>query len=119
MRRRRIVRQVQPQLPVTDLPRAMAFHRRLGFDVEAYEGGGHAFVMDSDTELWHLREVDDLAGGTNQAALYAHVRDPDALRARLADEGLDPSPVVSEPWGMREFSLTDPDGNLLRFGTNT
>jgi len=28
-------------------------------------------------------------------------------------------PIVDRPWGMREFYIHDPHGNLLRFGRNT
>ncbi len=115
---RRVVRNVQPQLPVADLDRAVAFHRGLGFDVDVHDGGGHAFVLDGGREVWHLREVADLPDGASRAALYAHVKDPDTLRDLLASRGLAPTEVATEPWGMREFSVTDPDGNLLRFGTN-
>ena len=30
------------------------------------------------------------------------------------EPGLDPA--KNEPWGMREFTLVDPSGNLLRIG---
>ncbi|MBY5160872.1 bleomycin resistance protein [Salsipaludibacter albus] len=118
MHRRGVVRAVQPELPVADLERAMAFHRLLGFDVEAHEGGGYAFVTDRGREVWHLRQVADLADGGSRAGLYAHVKDPHALHDRFVALGASPTPVVVEPWGMREFSVTDPDGNRLRFGTN-
>jgi uncharacterized glyoxalase superfamily protein PhnB len=26
------------------------------------------------------------------------------------------TPLVDQPWGMREFALTDPSGNRLRIG---
>jgi hypothetical protein len=49
-------------------------------------------------------------------------RGVDALYAECHDSGLSRSgttrlsPVENSPWGMREFVITDPDGNLVRVG---
>ena len=101
-----------------DLARSAAFLAQLGLEVERYAGGGHAFVRLGRDELWMLSEVTGLDPTANAAALYVHVDDPDTWRAEVVAAGVQASEVVSEPWGMREFSLRDPDGNLLRFGTN-
>ena len=48
--------------------------------------------------------------------------DADALYSEFAELGLPPegspslSEPVDEPWGMREFTLRDPAGNLIRVG---
>ena len=38
------------------------------------------------------------------------------LHTRLEAAGLPVTPVRQEPWGMTEFSVRDPDGNLVRVG---
>lgn len=118
MLRRRPVRRAEAILPVRDIARASAFLEQLGLDVEPYPGGGHAFVRFGRDELWMLSEVADLDPTANAAAVYVHVGDPDHWHAQVTAAGVQATDVVTEPWGMREFSLRDPDGNLLRFGTN-
>ena len=34
----------------------------------------------------------------------------------MAAAGLDVTPIADQPWGMREFTLTDPFGNHIRVG---
>ncbi len=63
--------------------------------------------------------------GTIGTTLNVHVDDVDRLFKQYVERGLDTSgregsPVHQGPldqtWGMREFYVTDPDGNTLRFG---
>lgn len=45
------------------------------------------------------------------AALWWQVRDVDAEHARLTGLGVDvPRPPRTEPWGLREMWISDPDG---------
>lgn len=104
-------------LPVADVPAAMAWHRRLGFEVEAYDDG-YAWVRDEGSEIYHLARHEAHAADGNGAAVYLHVHDADAWHQQFVDEGLAVTPLVNEPWGKREFSLADPDGNRLRLGAD-
>ena len=63
--------------------------------------------------------------GPFKNAINVRVDEVDALFDTFLARGLDPSqkpdsPVHQGPldqtWGMREFYVTDPDGNTLRFG---
>lgn len=47
-----------------------------------------------------------------------HIADPVEWHRRWKDQGLPVSDVVVEPWGMVEFSVKDPSGNLIRLGRN-
>jgi hypothetical protein len=70
----------------------------------------------------HLEARPDLVAATNQTSCYWRVTDADALYGEFAELGLplEGSPSLSEPfdepWGMREFTLKDPAGNLIRVG---
>jgi hypothetical protein len=44
------------------------------------------------------------------------VPDPDGWHFRLAADGLPVTALEDQPWGMREFTLTDPSGNNVRIG---
>ena len=109
---------VKPILPVADMPEATGFYRALGFEVVAYDDG-YAWVRHSGWELFHLAVSDPRSDGSD-AALYLHVADADAWRAALvaSDVGVTIGAVADTPWGMREFSFTDPDGNVIRIGRN-
>jgi uncharacterized glyoxalase superfamily protein PhnB len=54
---------------------------------------------------------------TNKAGCFLIVPDSDDWHARLAAAGLPVSAIEDMPWGMREFTLTDPSGNRVRIGT--
>lgn len=109
---------VKPILPVMEMKDAISFYRRLGFDVEPYDDG-HSFVSNSGHEILHLRVVEDLDPARNAASVYFHVRDVDAVHGEWTEDGIATGEVADQPWGMREFTVTDPAGNLIRVGQNT
>lgn len=50
-------------------------------------------------------------------ACYVHVVDADALHTGLVANGADrQGKPVSQPWGLREFSVFDRVGNRITFG---
>lgn len=106
-----------PILPVQDMDTAVGFYERAGFEVQPYEGGGYAFVHFDDESVFDL----DLAEPTldraaNKAGCYLITGDADAWHARLTNDALPVSALEAKPWGMTEFTLTDPDGNTIRIG---
>ena len=110
-----------PTLPVTDLREATAFYERAGFGVRVYKeddddpGDGFAFVSYDDQSVFDL-DVVDIDPAANRAGCYLIVQDADAWHARMLAEGLPVTPIEDQPWGMREFTLTDPSGNHVRIG---
>jgi catechol 2,3-dioxygenase-like lactoylglutathione lyase family enzyme len=104
-----------PILPVRDLDEALAFWSRSGLTVERYDDG-YAFVLADGAELVHLALHPSVDPAMNPSACYVHVADVQDWHGRLAAAGLPVTPVRDEPWGMREFSVRDPSGNLVRVG---
>lgn len=104
-------------LPVADMPKAIEFYRALGLDIEPYDDS-YVFVTGEGTMLCHLRLIDALDVAANRASLYVQVGNVDAIHDVVAANGVQTSGVADMPWGMREFSLTDPSGNLIRVGQN-
>lgn len=108
---------ITPILPVHDMAAAQDFWTRAGLQVEVYSPE-YAFVRYGEAEVLHLDLRADLDPERNAAAVYLHLPDPHDWHQRLAARGLAVSDVVVEPWGMTEFSVRDPSGNLIRMGRN-
>ena len=106
-----------PILPVADMDAASGFYRAAGFTVEAYDDG-YSFVLHDGREVLHLAAIEDMDVPANRAACYLHRRDVDAIHGSWRAAGMAVTPVGIKAWGMREFSVTDPSGNLVRVGSN-
>jgi catechol 2,3-dioxygenase-like lactoylglutathione lyase family enzyme len=110
-----------PTLPVLDLAEAIDFYERAGFGVRVYKededdpGDGFAFVDYAGQSVFDL-DVVDIDPAKNGAGCYLTVQDPDSWHARMAADRLPVTALQDEPWGMREFTLTDPSGNNVRIG---
>lgn len=101
--------------PVVDMARAIGFYSTLGFEVRSYDDR-YAWVLHGGSEVLHLRLAPDLDVAANPSTGYLHVMDVDVWHALWAAGGA--GPLDDMPWGMREFQISDPDGNVLRVGQN-
>jgi catechol 2,3-dioxygenase-like lactoylglutathione lyase family enzyme len=101
-----------PIFPTADLSRAVTFYTRLGFSVvERLDGYA---VLQSDAIEFHLTGTDE---PRTPAEAFMHVGDPARLWKRLKSQELPGlGPLQDQPWGVREFTVTDPDGNRIRIG---
>lgn len=108
-----------PTLPVRDIEESAAFFEAAGFEVRRYEEGGFAFVTYDDDSVFDLDLADGFDPASNRAGCYLIVHGVDAWRARLEAAGLPVTEVADQPWGMWEFTLTDPNGNAIRIGCST
>ena len=112
-----------PILPCRQLDATLAFYGLLGFTLEFEENepAPYAILTLGGAEL-HFAGIADPARAGLHGACYLRVPDADALHAHgraagVPDEGLPRlGPIDDRPWGMREFALVDPDGNMLRVG---
>ena len=111
-----------PILPSRSLPDTLAFYRRLGFDGKILgEGDSYAILTRGTVEI-HFFRHQDLRPAESHAGCYVRVNDVDAMHRAMASAGLPGwgiprlDMVGDKPWGMREFALVDPDGNLVRIG---
>jgi uncharacterized glyoxalase superfamily protein PhnB len=109
-----------PTLPTVDMGEAVAFYERAGFEVRRYveetgEPGDFAFVTYEGQSVFDL-DVIDIDPARNGAGCYLIVHGVDAWHTRLAAAGLSVTTVEDQPWGMREFTLTDPCANNIRIG---
>jgi len=112
-------------LPCNDLDASEAFYRQLGFTRADGSGDPDAtYRILSDGKGGHLHLVDVVEGwlvpGRNPFGLYLYTPDVNELAARFADRILEAKKQPEDkPWGMYEFSVSDPDETLVRVGWPT
>jgi catechol 2,3-dioxygenase-like lactoylglutathione lyase family enzyme len=110
-----------PILPSRSLSNTLAFFRRLGFDGEIHSFGDYAILTRGTVEL-HLFTHRELRPAESSAMCYIRVSDVESIYrafalAQLPRKGIPRMDALEvKPWGMREFAIVDPDGNLLRIG---
>ena len=115
-----------PVIRCSDVKKSLAFYTGvLGFKKKYPEEGDAEWVIDlvqGDAEIQLSQHKGDGAFG---CVINIRVNDVDGLFSRYVERGLDTrgyenSPVhrgpLDQTWGMREFYVTDADGNTLRFG---
>jgi uncharacterized glyoxalase superfamily protein PhnB len=109
----RMLRKIMPELPLTDVAAGVAHYRDvLGFEVnyQQHDLG----VMDRDGMRLLLIARTPQHSGIGSCSFYVH--DADALHAELVAKGANVQGApVSQPWGLREFQVLDPEGNRLSF----
>lgn len=107
------LRKVMPELPLTDVPAGVAHYRDvLGFSINHQQAD--LGVMDRDGMRLLLIGRTERHSGIGSCCFY--VRDADALHAELTAKGANVmGEPVSQPWGLREFRVLDPEGNRLSF----
>jgi uncharacterized glyoxalase superfamily protein PhnB len=109
---------VTPTLPVADMDVATSFYETAGFEVRRYDDG-FAFVSLNDQSVFDLDLIAATDPTTNGAGCYIITEDADGWHQRLAEAALPVTPIEDMPWGMHEFTLTDPSGNHIRIGRST
>jgi catechol 2,3-dioxygenase-like lactoylglutathione lyase family enzyme len=110
---------IVPILPVSNLARAMDFYRLLGFSAHAWRDGDTYACLTRDQLDIHLRTAPDLIEGQNPSGIYFYLADRTAaaLEAEFRAARVNIlSPLAPREWKINESVLSDPDGNLLRFG---
>lgn len=110
-----------PILPSSSLPDTLAFYRRLGFTGEIHPHGNYAILTRGGLEI-HFFGHQAFDPAESIAGCYLRVADVDAIESAFAGADLPRTGIPRQdrledkPWGMREFAVVDPDGNLIRIG---
>jgi|SRR5690606_24395747 len=113
---------IHPKLPMRDKATTRAYYvGQLGFtDIGAADYPDYLMVRRDAVEL-HFFLHRDLDPNTNDGQVYIRTDNIDALYLSLHNHGVAIQPngaLHVKPWGQKEFSLLDPDNNLLTFGQN-
>jgi catechol 2,3-dioxygenase-like lactoylglutathione lyase family enzyme len=116
-----------PIMPANDLDATLSFYERLGFkNAGSAPTEWNYLIMRRGSVQLHFYgdpQVDPL---TTSSSCYVYTEDADALYDEWDAVGVatDPKtgsrlqgPPVDTDYGMREFALVDPSGNLIRVGS--
>lgn len=111
---------IHPKLPMRDKKATRNFYStKLGFqefgsaDFEGY------LMMQKDAIQIHFFEFKTLDPKENYGQVYIRTNDIDHFYQTLLDNKTSIHPngqLTIKPWGQKEFSVHDPDNNLLTFG---
>ena len=110
--------QLVVELFVRDIRRAAAFYRRLGF--ELLRDAGSFVELTWEKHRLFLFEQPGLPGepGPPRASIRVMVADVDAcwMLAQTIDAPV-LQPIADRDYGLRDFTILDPDGFGVRFAT--
>ena len=111
---------VNPKLPMRDKATTKDFYiTKLGFkDIGSSDFPEYLIVQKDNVEI-HFFLFKDLIVTENYGQIYLRTDDIDRLYQAISDKKISIHPsgqLQLKPWGQKEFSLLDPDSNLLTFG---
>lgn len=110
------------ELFVTDVAESVRFYEVLGFAVVQAKPDGYSTVRSGATVValspvpWWLplRLAAYLRRPPIGTEIVLYTDRLDRLRDEVVAAGYAPGPVALQPWGDRDFRLTDPDGYYVR-----
>jgi catechol 2,3-dioxygenase-like lactoylglutathione lyase family enzyme len=115
-----MLKSIVPKLPMRDKEATKAFYAALGFTPLGNRDIFPDYLMlcKDDIEI-HFFLFPDLNPEQNDGQVYIRVTDIDQIYQNVLQQKLRMPVGVrleDKPWKQREFSLLDPDTNLLTFG---
>jgi Glyoxalase-like domain len=109
---------INPKLPARNIAITKDYYlNQLGFK-EIGDYGDYLLIEKDQIEI-HFFEFKELNPKENYGQVYIRTDNIDQLYQTIQDKkiSLHPNaPLQIKPWGQKEFSLLDPDNNLLTFG---
>jgi hypothetical protein len=111
---------IHPKLPMRDKQITRNFYlNHLGFTLfGSADYDGYLMVQKDNIQI-HFFEFEKLDPKQNYGQVYIRTNEIDKLYQSLLDKKVAIHPaghLAIKPWGQKEFSLLDPDYNLLTFG---
>jgi hypothetical protein len=110
---------INPKLPMRNKAATKNFYHQLGFQqLGSVDYDEYLMVARDNIEI-HFFEFKALDPKENYGQVYIRTNDIDKLYQEMLDKKLSIHPaghLQVKPWGQKEFSMLDPDSNLLTFG---
>jgi hypothetical protein len=113
---------IHPKLPMRNKAATKHYYiHQLRFKMLGDADYPHYLILEKDMIQIHFFEFKDLNPAENYGQVYIRTNDIENLYQLLLDRQVSIHPngkLTAKPWGHMEFSLLDPDNNLLTFGQN-
>ena len=112
--------EINPKLPMRDKADTREFYlKKLGFvEFGSADFEGYLMVQKDKVQI-HFFEFSELDPNENYGQVYIRTDDIEGLYRSLMVRNVKIHPnghLQVKPWGQKEFSVLDPDNNLLTFG---
>ncbi len=111
---------IHPKLPMRDKGLTWDFYiNKLGFQEFGNADFDGYLMVQKDRIQIHFFEFKELNPKENYGQIYIRTDAIDQLYQSLVTNKISIHPnghLALKPWGQKEFSLLDPDNNLLTFG---
>jgi hypothetical protein len=111
--------EINPKLPMRDKTATRDFYlSKLGFIQHGGDFDGYLMVKRDNIQI-HFFEFKNLDQKENYGQVYIRTDDIDNFYQSLLDKEVSIHPaghLQVKPWSQKEFSILDPDNNLLTFG---
>jgi catechol 2,3-dioxygenase-like lactoylglutathione lyase family enzyme len=111
--------QINPKLPMRNQAVTRDFYvNKLGFEQYGGDFLGYLMVQKDNIQI-HFFEFKELDPKENYGQVYIRTNDIAALYRSFQENQVNIHPngnLQTKPWGQKEFSILDPDNNLLTFG---
>lgn len=111
---------IHPKIPMRNKAITKDFYiNQLGFRPLGNADYDGYLMLQKDMIELHFFEFKELDPNENYGQVYIRTDDIENLYQSLLDKqvSIHPAgPLQRKPWGQKEFSLLDPDNNLLTFG---
>ncbi len=111
---------INPKLPMRDKSVTKEFYvDKMGFQQLGSADYDGYLMVEKDAIQIHFFEFKELDPKENYGQVYIRTDDIDALYEYFKNNQLSIHPngsLQTKPWGQKEFSILDPDHNLLTFG---
>jgi hypothetical protein len=107
---------IHPKLPMRHQGETFLFYtNQLGFARFGHHFDGYLMVQRDDIQI-HFFAHPSLDPLSNYGQAYIRTNNTQEYYDFVTARGVKASPPQLKPWGVIEFSLLDPDHNLLTFG---
>jgi hypothetical protein len=107
-----------PKLPMRDKRVTKSFYENLGFTASENDFPEYLMMKNETVEI-HFFEFRDLIPEENYGQVYIRSSDIETLYSTYLERNIEIHPagnLSKKEWGQKEFSILDPDNNLLTFG---
>ena len=115
-----MLKEINPKLPMRNKAVTRDYYiNKLGFEeFGSSDYNGYLMVQKDQVQI-HFFEFKELDPNQNYGQVYIRTDAIDQLYKTFLDKKIDIHPnghLQEKPWGQKEFSILDPDTNLITFG---